>query len=1320
MKHLPLILLIVLASFSCINRDHPILPRDNPYDSGGTNYLNNGIPTINGRTDSVWFHYDHDSGFGSVRLFYTADDPNLPSDTVSVELYYGSSGGELGALLPENDSIAIMTGLVPEKEYACSLHVSDSLGSFSDTVFLFTPPGLLPPLPPEPSITSGESSVTLTWKIVENADSYRIYSSEQYDGQFTPSDTLVTEKSIDPGTPLSVSYELNETDVRYFIVSSVNEYGESRSNDTLLGKIYTIDVAVPDIESVSKGTYIDHITIEWSTEDAAIDSFELYRSLDSAENYHIIAKVEAVSGDNMFNDSVTTSRVYYYRIAAIDEEGRSSRLSSHDFGFLRGTFEAPELSVESHPDHIALTWNRIEGAESYKVYRSPESCDDGMELRAGTMHNSFNDSVTAVKPYFYTVTSVDDNGYESAKSECVIATLGILPAPSGIQVSNALHDGVISLKWDPLPGAVSYAVFRSSVACPEAVDPYVTTKKTEFQDTVGKAKTFYYRIAGIDNTGRTGTASMCYIGSVQRLSSPEDLKVTDGTFLDRIGLSWKKLDGAESYNIYRSTGSCWGSDRKVIANTTDTEYMDTVPTNAIYFYTVTGIDKGDIEGSASSCVDGRVKIFLPPDSVRASVAEHADAIRISWRGVDGADGYVIYRNTNSSSASAAVLDSVASLVYYDSVSSSNTYYYWVAAYNKLGVGILSIHASGRIATPPVLRVSRFTSSVSLSWQFSGTATGYLIYRDIDSTNLIVIDSTTSTTYSDYPPDFNGYTYLVAARLPNGELSKSNTVLGYKLLPAPSGLTASDKAEGVLLTWNTTTGITEYEIYRSTSTSNFTLFREVEDTTFFDTLQTNTRYYYRVAGKNDVQHSSTSMYVTGGRAQTPLTPSSVRTASMREGIRVAWSLSTSSSTPDGFIIYRSTASDGTYSIIDSTDALFFIDPVPDSSIYYYRIAAYNFSGISNMSSVASGRRLPPSPPTGISVSRASYASCIMITWRISDTAITGYNIYRYNRSERTFEKIGTTVDSVYIDSTPVPNERIYYRISSLDDMLEGSQSSSNSGMRLGPPDSVSASSLTYGIRVTWSSIVYDVAMYYIYRSDSARGTYTLIDSTTADRYIDSNDLAGNNYYRIKARNLETTGFSEPSAGMQRAYPPEPASVAATQGEDDSAVTVSWSSSIGATGYRVYRSASDSFATGIELIATTDTTVLIDTVPSDSFYYYRVKAYNQAGESSMSSSTARGYRIPGVVPATPLELDTIHSTSHIVLTWSMPSQTISYDGFRIYRAEEDDDEFTVVDSTSELHYADSPPESFPTVYQYRVTAYNLKGESEPTEAVTGTRE
>jgi len=113
---------------------------------------------------------------------------------------------------------------------------------------------------------------------------------------------------------------------------------------------------------------------------------------------------------------------------------------------------------------------------------------------------------------------------------------------------------------------------------------------------------------------------------------------------------------------------------------------------------------------------------------------------------------------------------------------------------------------------------------------------------------------------------------------------------------------------------------------------------------------------------------------------------------------------------------------------------------------------------------------------------------------------------------------------------------------------------------------------------------------------------------------------------------------------------------------SSITVSWSVSSNATGYRIYRSSS---ATGTytEIGTSTTTSYTNSGLTANTTYYYKVAAYNTLGNSSQSNyasaTTQSSSSGGGTVPSAPtgLSID-VNTTGDIVLTWNAVTGATSY--------------------------------------------------------------
>jgi len=182
--------------------------------------------------------------------------------------------------------------------------------------------------------------------------------------------------------------------------------------------------------------------------------------------------------------------------------------------------------------------------------------------------------------------------------------------------------------------------------------------------------------------------------------------------------------------------------------------------------------------------------------------------------------------------------------------------------------------------------------------------------------------------------------------------------------------------------------------------------------------------------------------------------------------------------------------------------------------------------------------------------------------------------------------------------------------------------------LDPPFGVSASDNVspFYITVTWDSEVYGDT-FSVFRSASEDGTYEQVgEHITEDSFVDGAVERGTlYYYKVKAYmddGLESD-FSDPAAGSTTGTEVlAPSGVMASDGLLNDAILILWDASDNAYFYRVYRSATTEGPynqVGGDLYGTAFYDLAVD---ADVPYYYRVKAYSEAGGESDFSEEALG--------------------------------------------------------------------------------------------------
>ena len=184
-------------------------------------------------------------------------------------------------------------------------------------------------------------------------------------------------------------------------------------------------------------------------------------------------------------------------------------------------------------------------------------------------------------------------------------------------------------------------------------------------------------------------------------------------------------------------------------------------------------------------------------------------------------------------------------------------------------------------------------------------------------------------------------------------------------------------------------------------------------------------------------------------------------------------------------------------------------------------------------------------------------------------------------------------------------------------------------------------------------------YTIYRSttSSSASLTLLVSGVTSANYVDTTVTNGvTYYYGVAAVNADGTSAksTEANAEPMPPIPAAPTGLAATAG--NAQVVLSWTASIEATSYNVYRGtpagseAGAALATGVTTTSYTDSTAV-----NGKTYYYVVEALNLSGKSGKSNEVSAEPMPP--IPAAPGLTVTVDGND-IDLSWTASANATTY--------------------------------------------------------------
>ena len=212
--------------------------------------------------------------------------------------------------------------------------------------------------------------------------------------------------------------------------------------------------------------------------------------------------------------------------------------------------------------------------------------------------------------------------------------------------------------------------------------------------------TYYFR-AWAKNSAGWGNGSVISVttaASVTVPSAPTGVSATDGTYSDKVRVTWNPVSGA-TYEVWRGTSSSTSSASK-LGDASSTTYDNTTATpGTTYYYWVKAKNSAGTSGFSSYNTgyrSGSPPVTVPsaPTGVSATDGTYSDKVRVTWNPVSGAT-YEVWRGTSSSTSSASKLGDASSTTYDNTTAApGTTYYYWVKAKNSAGTSGFSSYNTG--------------------------------------------------------------------------------------------------------------------------------------------------------------------------------------------------------------------------------------------------------------------------------------------------------------------------------------------------------------------------------------------------------------------------------------------------------------------------------------------------------------------------------------------------------------------------------------------------------------------------------------------------
>ena len=196
------------------------------------------------------------------------------------------------------------------------------------------------------------------------------------------------------------------------------------------------------------------------------------------------------------------------------------------------------------------------------------------------------------------------------------------------------------------------------------------------------------------------TESLSALNNQRMPLAPTNVSASDGTYLDRVRVTWAASPGAKSYAVYRATSLTRWARKTVVAQTSETFFDDlTAVPRITYYYWVTAYKHALGWSDLSSYDAGYRSDGSPPapTNVSASDGTYTDRVEVTWSASYGATSHTVYRATSLRRWwRRAVLVATTSDTFFNDTTATpgRIYYYWVRATNTYGMSNFSAYDVG--------------------------------------------------------------------------------------------------------------------------------------------------------------------------------------------------------------------------------------------------------------------------------------------------------------------------------------------------------------------------------------------------------------------------------------------------------------------------------------------------------------------------------------------------------------------------------------------------------------------------------------------------
>lgn len=446
-----------------------------------------------------------------------------------------------------------------------------------------------------------ENGIEITWEAVNNASSYIVYRSLIVDKEKRDFKEIATVNAP------TVTFEDTQAvpgELYAYTVQACNGNSKGGISSEKTYRRLTKPIVSYKIEE-------DGLRIVWEE----VKGASVYR-LEKVENGQWKHFMNVSYDLEWLDEEVEFGQKYQYRIRAVSSSIESSNLSDEslvvEFEVQYDWFDAPKSFKVANNGYtqLRLTWEPVEGAEGYRIYRSDKENGEFLLVETTSEEKYIDKNLVTDKKYYYKMKAfVGDR--ETDFTEVKSGTPKVLVPKMKKKAS--VTSNSIKVSWNKSTGAHGYYVYRKQGVSGEwkQIATITDAETTSYKDTKATGRYYYAVRAYKKVNGKTYTSLRA--NSIQS-SVLKKTKITlkQKGIEQKVTVSWTQIKNADGYQVYMKVGKNGTWKHETNFNSMFTSASFDVPVGKYVYFKVRAIRKIDGTETTALFSDSQSFIFATP------------------------------------------------------------------------------------------------------------------------------------------------------------------------------------------------------------------------------------------------------------------------------------------------------------------------------------------------------------------------------------------------------------------------------------------------------------------------------------------------------------------------------------------------------------------------------------------------------------------------------------------------------------------------------------------------------------------------------------